>query len=405
MPLLRNIGFLATCTGPGQDGIAEIRDAALVWLGDTLMWAGPERDLPAHYRGMDTFDAEGLMVIPGLIDCHTHLIFGGWRSDEFKRRLLGEDYRAIAASGGGIRKTMRQTRAADLESLVQAATRHLDGMMRLGVTTVECKTGYGLSLNAEVRQLDAARAADAVHPIRLVQTFLGAHAVPPEFDDGDAWIDHLIQNILPIISRRGDVRFADIFVEDGAFTPVQAKRYLQAARQMGLHVKLHVDQLHDGDGAALAAKMGAVSADHLEYVNEKGIQAMTESGTVAVSLPIASLVLAQPSMPARALIEAGVPVAVATDFNPGSAPSYDLHLAMWLACTFQRMTPAEALMGATHIAAKALQMEHEIGSLQPGLRADFALIDAPDVDHWLYHFRPGTCKAVWTGGKQADIGH
>lgn len=403
MPLLRNIGYLATCDGVGQNGVAAIRNAAVVWLGDTIMWVGPEAELPPHYLGMETFDAQGLMVIPGLIDCHTHLIFGGWRSDEFQRRLRGEDYRAIAAEGGGIRKTMRQTRKASLESLVKSATTHLDAMLRLGVTTVECKTGYGLSLDAEVRQLDAARAADAVHPIRLVPTFLGAHAVPPEFDSADAWIDHLIQDILPIVSRRGDVRFADVFVEDGAFTAEQAERYLIAAKEMGLQPKLHVDQLHDGNGGALSAKMKAVSADHLEYVNAEGIRAMAEAGTVAVSLPIASLVLAQPALPARALIDAGVPVAVATDFNPGSAPSYDLHLALWLACTFQRMTPAEALMGATTIAAQALQMEHEIGSLRPGLRADLALIDAPDVDHWLYHFRSDTCKAVWTGGKQAQI--
>jgi imidazolonepropionase len=399
MPVLRNIGYLARCSGPNQSDDRGLRDAAVIWDQEHITWVGQEKDLPASLPDQPEFDAGGAMVIPGLIDCHTHLVFGGWRSDEFVRRIQGEDYSAIAASGGGIRRTMQQTREASLEELVQRGIEHLDQMFQLGVVHVECKTGYGLSLEEEIRQLDAARAIDAGHPVRLTQTFLGAHAVPPEFQSADTWIDYLIAEVMPLVARRSDVRFADIFVEKGAFTADQARRYLRAAAELGFGLKLHVDQLSDGDGAALAAEMGAVSADHLEYVNEDGIMALAKSGTVAVSLPIASMVLAKPPLPARKLMEAGVPVAVATDFNPGSAPSYDMHLAMWLGCTYQRMTPAEALMGATRYAARAILRENDLGSIEAGKLASLAIIDDENPEQWLYHYRQGTCVKTFVRGR------
>jgi len=399
MPILRNIAYLARCSGPHQGDDAALMHAAVVWDDEHITWVGQEKDLPAGLTDQPEFDAGGAMVIPGLIDCHTHLVFGGWRSDEFVRRIQGEDYTAIAASGGGIRRTMQQTREAGLDQLVQRGIHHLDQMFRLGVVHVECKTGYGLSLEEEIRQLDAARAIDAGHPIRLTQTFLGAHALPPEFTSADAWIDYLIAEVMPLVARRSDVRFADIFVEKGAFTRDQARRYLKAANELGFGLKLHVDQLSDGDGAALAVEMGAVSADHLEYVNDAGIRALASSGTVAVSLPIASMVLAKPSLPARKLIQAGIPVAVATDFNPGSAPSYDMHLAMWLACTFQRMTPVESLMGATRYAARAIGREHDLGSVEVGKLASMAVIEAESPDHWMYHYRQGTCVKTIVRGE------
>ena len=398
MPILRNIGYLATCSADRQDGLNPITKAAVVWEHEHITWVGKETNLPA-LNDEQVFDAGGRMVIPGLIDCHTHLVFGGWRSDEFVRRIQGEDYSAIAASGGGIRRTMQQTREASLEELVQRGIEHLDQMFQLGVVHVECKTGYGLSLEEEIRQLDAARAIDAGHPVRLTQTFLGAHAVPPEFRDADAWIDYLVAEVMPLVARRSDVRFADIFVEKGAFTADQARRYLRAAAELDFGLKLHVDQLSDGDGAAIAAEMGAVSADHLEYVNEDGIMALAKSGTVAVSLPIASMVLAKPPLPARKLMEAGVPVAVATDFNPGSAPSYDMHLAMWLGCTYQRMTPAEALMGATRYAARAILRENDLGSIEAGKLASLAIIDDENPEQWLYHYRQGTCVKTFVRGR------
>ncbi len=399
MPILRNIGYLARCSGPNQHDEDALKHAAVVWDHEHITWVGQEKDLPTGLPDQPEFDAGGAMVIPGLIDCHTHLVFGGWRTDEFVRRIKGEDYTIIAASGGGIRRTMQQTREASLEELVQRGIEHLDRMIQLGVVHVECKTGYGLSLEEEIRQLDAARAIDAGHPVRLTQTFLGAHAVPPEFQSADAWIDYLIAEVMPLVARRSDVRFADIFVEKGAFTADQARRYLRAAAELGFGLKLHVDQLSDGNGAALAAEMGAVSADHLEYVNEDGIKALAKSGTVAVSLPIASMVLAKPSLPARKLMEAGVPVAVATDFNPGSAPSYDMHLAMWLACTYQRMTPVESLMGATRYAARAIGREHDLGSIEVGKLASMAIIEAEHPDEWMYHYRQGTCVRTFVRGK------
>jgi imidazolonepropionase len=398
MPILRNIGYLARCSGPNQHDDAALKHAAVVWDHEHITWVGKETNLPA-LNDEQVFDAGGRMVIPGLIDCHTHLVFGGWRSDEFVRRIKGEDYREIAKQGGGIRRSMTQTREANMDELVDRGLTHLDQMYRLGVVHAECKTGYGLSLEHEIRQLDVARSIDSRHAVRLTQTFLGAHATPPEFKDADAWIDHLIDEVLPIVSRRGDVRFADIFVEDGAFSVEQARRYLKAAVSMGLHVKVHADQLHDGDGAALAAEFKATSADHLEYVSDAGIAALASAGTVAVSLPIASMVLAQPPLPARKLIDAGVPVAVATDFNPGSAPSYDMHLALWLACTYQRMTPSEALMGATRYAARAILRENDLGSIEAGKLASLAIIDDENPDQWLYHYRQGTCVKTFVRGR------
>jgi len=398
MPILRNIGYLATCSSDRQGELNPITNSAIVWDHEHITWVGKDADLPTS-NDDQVFDAGGRMVIPGLIDCHTHLVFGGWRSDEFVRRIKGEDYRDIARQGGGIKRSMMQTREASMDDLVARGLKHLDQMYRLGVVHAECKTGYGLSLEHEIRQLDAARAIDSQHDIRLTQTFLGAHATPPEFADADAWIDYLISDVLPIVSRRGDVRFADIFIEDGAFTIEQARRYASAAVSMGLHLKLHADQLHDGGGAAFAAEFNATSADHLEYISDAGISALAASGTVAVSLPIASMVLAQPPLPARKLIEAGVPVAVATDFNPGSAPSYDMHLALWLACTFQRMTPTEALMGATRYAARAIRRENDLGSVEVGKLASLAIIDDEHPDQWMYHYRQGTCVKTIVRGK------
>jgi imidazolonepropionase len=399
--LIENISQLATCAGDGGQGeIHPIPDAALVWEGATIRWVGPRRDLPAEYRNARRLDAAGGLVVPGLVDCHTHLAFGGWRADEFTRRIEGAGYLEIARAGGGIAKTVRLTREAGEEALYQRARGFVREMLSLGITTVECKSGYGLDREHELELLRVYRRLRETEPVRIVATFLGAHLVPPEYRERrEEYIALLVDELIPAVAAERLATGCDVFVEESAFSVEEARRILLAGRAAGLAPRLHADQLSSGGGAELAAEVGALSADHLEHVSERGIAAMAGAGVVAVSLPLATLYLGQPPLPARRLIAAGVGVAVATDFNPGSAPSYHLPFAMTLACTLQRMTPAEALKGATFYAAKALGLEQRTGTLERGRAADFALIDAPDVETWLYHLRPNACRLTASGGQ------
>ncbi len=384
----------------GQGEVGVVRDAALVWSGGLILWSGPAAELPAEYAALDPMDAGGRIVIPGLIDCHTHLCFGGWRGDEFAARLAGASYQDILAAGGGINSTVARTRAASAEELTDKAALALADMARLGVTTVEAKSGYGLNVADEIKQLEVYQRLNQSQPVEVVPTFLGAHLVPAEYRQRrEDYIALLCQTLIPEVARRGLARFCDVFIEDGAFTLAEGRRILETARDHGLGLKIHADQLSAGGGAGLAAELGAVSAEHLEYASDADIAAMAAAGTVAVSLPLASLYLREAFLPARKWIEAGVRVAVATDFNPGSAPSYHLPLAMALACIHQRMTPAESLKAATSHAARAIGLSKSHGSLLPGYRADFAIIDAPDVKHWLYHFRPNACRMTVKGGE------
>ncbi|HMB91673.1 MAG TPA: imidazolonepropionase [Rhodothermales bacterium] len=402
MPVLHNIGMLATCAAPGgQAVIHEITDAALAWEDETIRWVGPVAEIPDDFAEMDRVDAGGALVVPGLIDCHTHLAFGGWRADEFEQRLRGASYLDIARRGGGIASTMKHTRAMSKDDLLTRANGFLREMARLGVTTVEAKSGYGLSLEDELKTLRVYQRLREKQPLGLVATFLGAHVVPPEYKgDHEGYIRLLCDDLIPQIAQENLASFCDVFVEDTAFSVEEARRIFEVAKRYGLRPKLHADQLSDGGGARLAAEVEAASADHLEYSSDDGIAAMAEAGVVAVSLPLATLYLNQKPMEARRFIEAGVPVAVATDFNPGSAPSYHLPLAMMLACTMQRMTPAEVLKGATLYAARALGLDDRVGSLEPGMQADFVLLDAPSINHWLYHFRPNAAVATYVQGKQ-----
>ena len=396
MPILRNIRTLATCRIDGdQAQIHSIQDAAVAWEGSRISWVGPENQLPPHYESLDQWDAGGRLVIPGLVDCHTHLAFGGWRADEFAQRIQGRSYGDIAQSGGGIVRTVEQTRACSYENLLQRCLGYLNEMAQLGVTTVECKSGYGLTVESETKLLNVYKALDEQHPVKIVPTFLGAHVVPAEYSEHrHEYIDLLQNELIPMIAKHRLARFCDAFVDDSAFTIAEARAVLETGKQYGLRPKLHADQLTNGDAAQLAAELGAVSADHLEYASQEGIQKLAEAGVIAVSLPLASLYLNQQPICARTFIDAKVPVAVATDFNPGTAPSFDLPLAMMLACTMQRMTPAEVLKGSTVYAAKALGLADTIGSIEPGKSADLTIIDAPDVDHWMYHFRPNACVAT-----------
>jgi imidazolonepropionase len=400
MTVLRNIGQLATCRADGAQGdIHPISRAAMAWEDGRILWVGPEADLPARFAVGESLDAAGGLVVPGLVDCHTHLAFAGWRADEFERRIRGETYLQIANSGGGIASTVRATRAASQDALLARASGVLDQMLSLGVTTVECKSGYGLDEEAELKLLRVYQRLGEDGPMRLVPTLLAAHSVPSEYRERrEAYLALVIDRIIPAAAREQLARCCDVFVEQTAFTVDEARRVLLAGRAAGLAPKLHADQLTSGGGAELAAEVAALSADHLEGVSDPGIRALAGAGVVAVSLPIATLYLGQRPMPARRLIEAGVRVAVATDFNPGSAPSWHLPLALTLACTLQRMTPAEALKGATIHAARAVGLEAEIGSLEAGKAADFAIIDAPDVNQWLYHFRPNACVETVIAG-------
>jgi imidazolonepropionase len=398
MPVLTNIATLARCLPGPQDDNHVIEGAALAY-DERVRWVGPAWELPAEFSSWPKEDAGDQLIIPGLVDCHTHLAFGGWRADEFALRAKGATYQDIAARGGGIVATVGRTRSADHEALLRRARGFLTQMSALGVTTVECKSGYGLERDTELRQLEVYQHLSDEGPQRIVPTLLAAHVVPPEYrDHRDDYVTLITEAIIPDAARLGLARFCDVFVEEGAFTIDEARRILRAGTWHGLRPKLHADQLTAFGGAELAGELKAASADHLEYITEAGIHAMRDAGVVAVSLPIATLYLRQPAMPARRLIDAGVLVAVATDFNPGSAPSFHLPLALMLACTLQRMTPAEALSGATWIAAQAIGVEADCGSLEVGKAADFAVIDAPDVNQWLYHFRANACRRTVIAG-------
>jgi imidazolonepropionase len=400
MGLLVNIGTLYQCRAEGgQDAVHPIPAAAVAWTGDRISWVGPEAELPDAWRSVEPLDAGGRLVVPGLIDCHTHLAFAGWREDEFVARIRGATYLDLARAGGGIASTVVRTRAAPTADLVDRCVRHLAAMRALGVTTVEAKSGYGLDRQHEIRLLEVYREVAGLVPQTLVPTLLAAHTVPPEYRDRrDRYLELVIEEIIPAAAARGLARFCDVFVEATAFTVAEGRRVLEAGRAHGLVPKLHADQITDSGGGLLAASVGAASADHLERVNDAGVRAMAAAGVVGVTLPLASLYLNQPPVAARRLIEAGVRVAVATDFNPGSAPSCHLPVAMTLAATLQRMTPAEVLKGVTIHAAAALRLEAEIGSIEVGKRADLAVIDAESADHWVYHLTANSCARTVIGG-------
>ncbi len=401
MPVIRHVPNIATCRAEGvQNDTHTISDGALAWSEGRFAWIGPDKELPDRFRDWDVVRAQGDLIVPGLVDCHTHLAFGGWRADEFAERAGGRTYLEIAKAGGGILRTVADTRATSNEAMVSRALRFIEEMRALGVTTVECKSGYGLTVEDEIRLLEVYRDIASEQPVRIVATLLGAHTLPPEYkDDRKAYVKLVIEEMIPRTAAEGLATFCDVFVEDSAFTPDEARGILDAAREHGLGIRLHADQLSEGGGAALAAEVGAASADHLEHASDAGIDAMARSGTVAVALPLASVYTRQPPVDARRFIRAGVDVAVATDFNPGSAPSYHLPMAMTLAATMLGMTPAEALKGATIVAARSLGLDGDVGSIEVGKAADFAVIDAPDVNHWLYHLRGNACLGTFIAGE------
>jgi imidazolonepropionase len=356
--------------------------------GERIAWAGPASALPGRASAAVTWSAGGRVVTPGLVDCHTHLLFGGDRSGEWEQRLAGAGYEAIAAAGGGIGATVRATRAASDAELLDGAATRAAALAARGVTTVEVKSGYGLDLDTELRMLRLARRLPERVPVDVVTTFLGAHAVPPEFDgDAEAYVGFVCDEVLPAVAAEGLADAVDGFCERIAFSAGQLDRVLTAAARVGLPVKLHADQLSDGGGAALAARHRALSADHLEHTSPDGVAALAAAGTVAVLLPGAAYVLRDDAAPpVDALRRAGVPMAVATDCNPGTSPLVSLPLAMHLACTRFGLTVAEAVAGATEHAARALGLAGEAGVIAPGARADLVVWDADhpaQVVYWV----------------------
>jgi imidazolonepropionase len=367
---------VASMAGPGY-GLVE--PAAILVEQGRIAWVGPMRDTPAAGRRVRRLDVDGRLVTPALIDCHTHIVFGGHRAREFEQRLEGASYEEIARAGGGIVSTVSATRQASERALLDLALRRVDALLAEGVGTIEIKSGYGLDRDTELKCLRVARAVATRRRIDVRTTFLGAHAVPPEYRDrADAYLDEVCLPTLAEAHAHGLVDAVDGFCEGIAFSPTQIERLFQAARAHGLPVKLHAEQLSNLGGAALAARHGALSADHLEYLDGDGIAALARAGTTAVLLPGAFYALRESQLPPVAgLRAAGVPIAISTDCNPGSSPLTSLLLAMNMACTLFRLTPEEALAGTTRHAARALGLADR-GAIVGGLRADLAIWD---VEH------------------------
>ncbi len=368
---------LATMAAQAEQPYGLIDDAALVAEGDTLAWVGPRAALPAEWLARCTkpHDAGGALITPGLIECHTHLVYAGNRANEFEMRLNGASYEDIARAGGGIASTVQATRSASAAELQASAGRRMRKLMAEGVTTVEIKSGYGLALEHERKCLAVARALGQQYAVDVRTTFLGAHAVPHEFAGRtDDYVDAVLQ-MLPLLHAQGLVDAVDGFCERIAFSTAQMERVFASAQALGLPIKLHAEQLSDSGGALLAARYGALSCDHLEWLSPQGAQAMARAGSVAVLLPGAFYFLRETKLPPIALLrQHGIPMAVSTDSNPGTSPCTSLLLMLNMACTLFRLTPEEALAGVTRIAAAALGLKDR-GVLAAGLRADFVLWD------------------------------
>jgi imidazolonepropionase len=401
--LVRDLAQLVTA--PGTDaplrgqalGAVEVTEDAFVLCDDGRVTAvGRVRDLPAGLGDIDELDGRGLVAIPGLVDCHTHACFAGDRVDEFSLRAAGATYEELHAAGGGILSTVRATRAAGEDGLREATERHSGWMLRAGTTTFEAKSGYGLDHDTELAQLRAVAASGGI------PTWLGAHAVPPEFADADAYLDFALDEVLPEAAEVAEA--ADVFLERGAFDADQARRYLEAARGAGLALRLHGDQFTEQGAIPLAIELGARSVDHLEATGPDGVARLAQSDVTAVLLPASALFLDRPMPPARALADAGAAVALATDFNPGSAFTESLPLVCSLAAIQLHLSPAEALNATTVNAAHVLRRADRKGRIAPGYDADLVLLDAPDWRYLAYHLGHDHVAAVLLAGERAELG-
>lgn len=403
--LIKNIGILATPEGKwARSGMqqGEIRFYKNTWI---ILEDGKIAEIGTGifengFEG-ETVDAGGCLVTPGLVDAHTHLVFGGWRQNELGLKLHGVPYLEILEKGGGILSTVRSTREASLEELTEKAEQALDEMLCLGTTTCEVKSGYGLNLEEEVKQLRAVRELDRRHPVDLIPTFLGAHALPLEYKEKrEEFIRQVCEEMIPLIAEEKLAQFCDVFCETGVFTAEETRRILEAGKKHGLLPKIHADEIDAIGGSQLAGEIGAVSAEHLIVCPPEGIESMARGGTIALLLPATSFYLGAEYAPAREMIQAGVPVAMATDFNPGSCPCLNLQLVINLGCLKYRMTPEEVLTAVTLNAAAAIGAAGRAGTIEVGKNGDLVIWDAPDLDYICYRVGSNLVRNVIKNGKK-----
>lgn len=409
--VIKNIDSLITLKGDNkprigkaQGEISLLENGVIAVDGEKIIYVG-KGELPSTIevnKNTEIIDGTGKMVTPGLIDCHTHLVHGGSREHEFKLKLEGVDYLDILAAGGGIHSTVKATREASFDQLYKKAEKSLNTMLSFGVTTVEAKSGYGIGdFDTEIRQLEVAKKLNLDNPVDIVSTFMGAHAVPKEYEGrSDEFVDVLINEMMPVVIEKDLAKFNDVFCEEGVFTIDQSRRILLGGKEQGLLPKMHADEIVSLGGAELAAEVGCISAEHLMAASDKGIKDMAKSGTIAVLLPGTSFNLQKGTIaPARKMIEAGVPVAISTDYNPGSCPSENLQFMMTLGSLTLKMTPAEVITAVTINAAAALGLEKEIGSLQEGKKSDITIFDTPNLEYMIYHFGINHTDKVIKNGK------
>jgi imidazolonepropionase len=404
--LIKNAAELLTLSpsmGEGP-GLGMIRNGAVGISGETIAWVGDSGRIHGEValsEGGQEIDASGKVAMPGLIDSHTHLVFAGSREREFEQRIQGLSYLEIAERGGGILSTVEATRTASFDELLFLGRKRLDRMLSKGVTTIEAKSGYGLSLQDELKILRVIRKLNEIHPVDIVATFLGAHTIPKEYkSERSRYVDLVTREMIPEVAGQGLAQFCDVFCEEKAFSLAETRKILVAGKEYGLKPKLHADQLSSGNGAELAAEVGACSADHLEYVSPEGMERMAEKGVVAVLLPGASFFLSMKKYPpAREMIERGLAVSLATDFNPGSSMTESLTLMMTMGCILYRMLPEEVIRATTVHAAKSMGRESQVGALERGKQADLLILDAPNYRYLPYHFGVDHVERVIKRGK------
>ena len=406
MLLIKNIGTLQTPVGSCKHGgekqgeNLKLHDAAILVENGLIKAITEGGILPEGWENAEVIDAQGALVTPGLIDCHTHMVFGGYRQGEIPLKLRGASYLDILRAGGGILDTVGKTRAASEDELYEKTRAFLDEMLTYGVTTAESKSGYGLDLENELKQLRVNKRLNETHKMDLVSTFLGAHAIPEEYKGkADEYIDLLCDVVLPAVKEQNLADFVDVFCEDSVFDVAQSEKMLRAGQTLGLRARIHADEIEEIGGAVLSGEVGAISAEHLIATGEKGMASMAKGGVIADLLPCTSLYLNKTFAPARRMIELGIPVAIASDFNPGSCPSLNLQLAMTMGYVKYRMTPEEILTAVTINAACSCGLEEKVGTLEVGKQADLVIWNAPDMEMLVYRMGSNLAKTVIKRGE------